>query len=112
MKTKIHGGTAIHGETSLCVTCRHSTIIRGQTIDEEIVDCSASFMRSRQIRFKVTSCSSYSDARLPSYHEMVRSAWILTPQSKRRTAGFIPANQLDPAELREILCADPDNSEG
>ena len=111
MKTKIHGETPIHGETSLCVTCHHSTIIRGQRLDEEIVDCTASLMQGRRIPFKVTACSSYSDARRPSYGELVRMAWILTPHSKRRPAGFIRASQLEPSELREILCGDPDNAE-
>jgi hypothetical protein len=112
MKTKVQGGTTVHGESSLCTTCHYSTIIRGRALDEEIVECNVSMMRGRQIPFKVTSCSAYSDARRPSYSEMVRTAWVLTPHSKRRPAGFVPASQLDAAELREILKCDPDNAEG
>ena len=67
MKTKVHGGTTVHGESSLCATCHYSTIIRGRTLDEEIVECNVSMMRGRLIPFKVTSCSAYGDARRPSY---------------------------------------------
>jgi hypothetical protein len=103
MKTKVHGGTAIQGGSSLCATCHFSTIIRGRSLDEEIVECNVSMMRGRLIPFKVTSCSAYSDARMPSYSEMVRTAWILTPHSKRRPAGFVRASDLNAQELREIL---------
>lgn len=104
MKTKVHGGSTVNGGSSLCATCHYSIIIRGRSLDEEIVDCSASsMMGGRRVPFKVTSCSAYSDARRPSYGEMVRTAWILTPHSKRRPAGFIRAADLDAQELREIL---------
>ena len=106
MITKVQGGTTIHGNSSLCATCHYSTIIRGQTLDEEIVECNVSSMMSgRRIPFKVTSCTAYSDARQPSYAEMVRTAWILTPHSKRRPAGFIRSTDLDAKELREVLMA-------
>ncbi|HEY0872196.1 MAG TPA: hypothetical protein VGD94_01895 [Vicinamibacterales bacterium] len=104
MKTKVHGGSTVNGGSSLCATCHYSIIIRGRSLDEEIVECSASsMMGGRRVPFKVTSCSAYSDARRPSYGEMVRTAWILTPHSKRRPAGFIRAADLDAQELREIL---------
>jgi hypothetical protein len=103
MKTKVHGGTPVDGGTSLCVTCHFSTITRGRGLNEEIVECNVSMTRGRLIPFKVTSCSAYSDARLPSYSEMLRTAWILTPHSKRRPAGFIRATDLDAGEFRQIL---------
>jgi hypothetical protein len=107
MKMKVHGGTAFDGASSLCATCHYSTIIRGRSLDEEIVECSAaSMMNGRRVPFKVTSCTAYSDARQPSYGEMVRTAWILTPQSKRRPAGFIRSTDLDAQELRELLMSD------
>ena len=108
MKTKVHGGTAINGASSLCATCHHSIIIRGRSLGEEIVECNASsMMNGRRVPFKVTTCTAYSDARQPSYSEMVRTAWILTPYSKRRAAGFIRSTDLDVHELREILMDDP-----
>ncbi|HEX6975297.1 MAG TPA: hypothetical protein VF147_12920 [Vicinamibacterales bacterium] len=103
MKTKVYGGTVTHEGSSLCETCSNSTIIRGRTLDEEIVECHASVMHGRRIPFKVTACSSYSDARLPSYADMVRTAWILTPHSKRRPAGFIRGADLKPDEFADIV---------
>jgi hypothetical protein len=102
---KIHGGTVAHGDSSLCATCCHSTIIRGRSIDEEIVECHASIMHGRTIPFRVTSCSAYADRRLPSYADMVQTAWILTPHSKRRPAGFVRSADLKPDELAEVMMA-------
>ena len=39
MRLKIVGGTADHGEPSLCLTCRLATIIKGQRLRDEIVNC-------------------------------------------------------------------------
>ena len=103
MYLKVHGGTVEHSDPSLCITCRHSSIIRGRTLDEEVVQCSASVMRSFVVPFKVTSCSSYSDARLPSYADLVRQAWILEPHSRRRPAGFIHARELKADELSAVV---------
>lgn len=60
-------------------------------------------MRGRTIPFKVSSCTAYTDARLPSYAELVHSAWILTPRSKRRAAGFVRSGDLKPEELADVL---------
>jgi len=40
MRLKIRGGTADFGEPSLCLTCRFATVIKGQRLREEIVECS------------------------------------------------------------------------
>jgi hypothetical protein len=109
MRTKVHGGTIQHGDASLCGTCAHSTIIRGQTLDEEIVECHASVMHGRVIPFKVTSCSSYADSRLPSYADMVQNAWVLNPGSKRRPAGFVRGSDLKPEEFAELVMAHDDD---
>ena len=85
MHLKVHDGTASNGDSNLCATCRLSTIVRGRTLDEEIVQCHALSMRSTRVTFKVTYCSAYSDARRPSYLQMVEHAWILQPGSKKKT---------------------------
>ena len=103
MELKVYGGTVSHGGSSLCNTCRHSTIIRGRSLEEEIVECHASVMRSLRIPFKVTSCTTYDDSRLPSYTDLVQSAWILRPHSRRRPAGFVHARELNPAELQAVM---------
>ena len=102
MRLKIHNGTPLNGDDSLCTSCRHSTIIRGRTLDEEIVHCHAASMRTTRVTFKVTSCSAYSDRRLPSVLELMEHAWILQRGSKRRSAGFIRASDLREEEMATL----------
>jgi hypothetical protein len=48
MRIKVHGGTAEHGQSSLCHTCRHATVVRGARLRDEIVECAAlSYQRNR-----------------------------------------------------------------
>ena len=103
MHLKVQNGTASNSESSLCNTCRLSTIVRGRTLDEEIVQCHALSMRSTRVTFKVTFCSAYSDARHPSYLQMLEHAWILQPGSKKRPAGFIRGADLRKDELSDIM---------
>lgn len=103
MQIKVRGGTPHHGGDNLCYSCRWSRVIRGQTIDEEIVHCDANHMTSIPIRFKVTSCSDYDDSRLPTYGELVQKAWILRPATKRRQAGFVHGRDLQYEEFTEIM---------
>ena len=102
MRIKVQDGTPIGSDSSLCTTCRCSTIVRGRTLDEELVLCSALGLRSVQITFKVTSCSDYADRRVPSYMEMRGDAWILQPGSKRRAAGFVRGSELQEEEMLEF----------
>jgi hypothetical protein len=102
MRIKVRDGTPIESESSLCATCRCSTIVRGRTLDEELVLCSAVGLRSVQITFKVTSCSDYADRRMPSYMEMMQDAWILQPGSRRKPAGFVRGSDLQEEEMREF----------
>ncbi len=99
MRIKIQDGTPISGESSLCSTCRCSTIVRGRTLDEELVLCSALGLHGVQITFKVTSCSDYADRRTPSYMEMMQDAWILQPGTRRRRAGFVRSSDLQEEDL-------------
>jgi hypothetical protein len=103
MHLKVQNGTVSNSDSSLCNTCRLSTIVRGRTLDEEIVQCHALSMRSTRITFKVTHCSAYSDARHPSYMQMLEHAWILRPGSKKRPAGFIRSADLREDELSDIM---------
>jgi hypothetical protein len=103
MLIKIYGGTRSGSGASLCETCRASRIVRGQTLDEEIVFCDATPMQSIRVGFKVTSCSDYADARQPTYLELLEKAWILTPASKRRPAGFVRASELQEEERARLM---------
>ena len=99
MHIKVHDGTPISSQSSLCSTCRCATIIRGRSLDEELVFCSALGLHGMQITFKVTSCSDYADLRTPSYMEMLQDAWILRPGSRKRPAGFVRGSELQHEEL-------------
>ena len=103
MHLKVQNGTAANSETNLCATCRLSTIVRGRSLDEEIVQCHASAMHTMRVTFKVTFCSAYSDARQPTYMQILEDAWILQPGSKRRPAGFIRGSDLKQEELAAIM---------
>ena len=110
MHIKVQEGTVVHGDSSLCVTCGHSTIIRGETANERIVECHASVMHARLIPFRVTACTAYADARLPSYGAMLRTAWILQPHAtKRRPAGFVRGEDLSAREFAAIVSDLPDD---
>ena len=99
MRFKVYNGTQSNAESSMCNTCRHSTIVRGTRLDEELVLCRGLSMRGLQITFKVSACSSYSDQRLPSYMELMEDAWVLQPGTKRRPAGFVRGSELRDKEL-------------
>ena len=70
----------VPGEPSLCGTCRFATIVKGQRLRDEIVECSRLTDHSR-ITFAVTFCTGYADRRLPSIREMEEIAWV--PRSER-----------------------------
>jgi len=99
MVIKIYGGTRIQAAPNLCETCRCSRIVRGTRDSEEIVFCSAMAMDPVRITFKVTSCTDYVDGTMPPYHELVQQAWILTPATRRRPAGFVRGSELQKEEL-------------
>jgi hypothetical protein len=102
MHIKVQNGTPTDTESTLCATCRCSTIVRGRTLDEELVVCSALGLRGVQITFKVTFCSDYADKRSPSYMEMIQDAWILQPGSRKRPAGFVRGSELQEEELFDL----------
>jgi len=102
MHIKVHRGTPRDDGDSLCYTCRFSRVIRGRSLDEEIVICDASHLTQMQITFKVTSCTDYCDNRVPAYGELVQQAWILQPGSRKRPAGFVRGSDLRDEELAQF----------
>jgi hypothetical protein len=97
MRLKIRGGTANSGEPSLCFTCRFATVVRGQRLREEIVECRRLSDDSR-ITFPVNFCTGYADRRHASLREMEDIAWILRSDPRRNEIGFVKASQLKPQE--------------
>jgi hypothetical protein len=103
MRIKVYGGTVPNDGDSLCATCRYSRITRGRRIDEEIVFCEASHLRTTWITFKVTSCSEYSDQSQPTCFELMQQAWILQPASRKQPAGFVRASDLREEEFSKYM---------
>lgn len=103
MLIKVYGGTRNEPAASLCESCRFSRIVRGRTLDEEIVFCDAGATDTTRIAFKVTSCSNYLDSRVPSIGELFEKAWVLKPATRRRAAGFVRGSDLREKEAAEYF---------
>lgn len=71
---KIYGDhtRSTDGGSGLCATCRKLTVIRGESARDTLLLCDVS---GGPLRFKVTECSAYDDARTPQLHELYQSAW-------------------------------------
>lgn len=77
---------------SLCYTCRNAQVMRGQTLDREIVLCDEIIyggMAGQRVPFKISECNKYADSNHPSKHDMEQVAWILKTDKGRRI-GFQP----------------------
>ena len=103
MLIKVYAGTRREPASSLCESCRFSRIIRGRTLEEEIVFCDAGATDTTRIAFKVTSCSNYLDSRVPSIGELFEKAWVLKPATRRRAAGFVRGSDLREREAAEFF---------
>lgn len=98
MRIRVHDGTPRGEDKPLCDSCRHSRIVRGRSLDEEMVWCDLP-MRTMLMPFKVTSCTHYDDQRFPTYMEFMQTAWILKTGQKGRPAGFVPAREVQAEAL-------------
>jgi hypothetical protein len=98
MRLKIQGGTATQTEPSLCLTCRHATVVRGRALRDEIIECDYLSGRNRRIAFSVTFCNAYVDRTHPTIREMEDIAWVLRTDAKRKQVGFTRASDLKPAD--------------
>ena len=98
MRIKVRGGTVEHGQASLCGTCRYATVVKGRSLQEEIVECGQLTSGSARITFPVTSCSGYLDRRQATLREMEELAWVLRTDASRKQIGFVQARTLKPRE--------------
>lgn len=98
MRIKIQGGTVQNGQSSLCHTCRHATVVRGARLRDEIVECAVLGYRQNRVTFPVTTCSDYVSRQHPSLREMEEIAWILRTDAKRHRVGFVPSKELKPKD--------------
>ena len=98
MRIKIHGGTVQSGQSSLCHTCRHATVVRGARLRDEIVQCAVLGYRNSRVIFPVTTCSDYVSRQHPSLREMEEIAWVLRTDAKRHRVGFVASRDMKPKE--------------
>lgn len=98
MRIKIRGGTVQHGEESLCVTCRYATVVRGQRLRDEIVECGQLTGGHSRVCFPVTSCTGYMSRAHPTLREMEDIAWVLRTDPRRKQIGFVAARDLKPKD--------------
>jgi hypothetical protein len=98
MRLKIQGGTVRYGESSLCLTCRHATVVRGPGLQDRIVNCGQIINGAPRISFPVHSCTGYVDKRHPSLYEMEDIAWVLRSGARKGQIGFVRARDLRPRE--------------
>lgn len=106
MRLTILGGTPRHDRTSLCLTCRHATVIEGSALRDRIVECSQLSSRNARITFPVAFCNRYADRRQPSLRDMEEIAWVLRTDPKKNTIGFVHARYLS---LRDRYVLDDDD---
>jgi hypothetical protein len=58
LRIKVDGGT-ISGDSFLCESCQHSTVMRGASIKEMLVRCCAHDGPPFSVAFRVLKCNSY-----------------------------------------------------
>lgn len=95
---KVRGGTTLGGP-SLCVTCRWSRIMGGESLNQEITFCE---QIDSPIRFKVRNCSEYLHKNHPTLGEMREAAWILRTDPTRKAIGFVPYKNLTAEERGKL----------
>jgi len=105
MYLKIRGGTARNDHSSLCLSCRHATVVRGASLRDEIVQCARLSDGVNRITFPVTSCSGHVDRMHATISEMEETAWILRSDPRRNEVGFVKASSLKPRD-RYVLSED------
>jgi len=98
---KVRNGTARHDGESLCKSCRHATIIRGERIDEEIIRCGELSGNASAIRFKVVECSSHQSKAESTLNMMREIAWEVRTDKTGKKIGFM--SPLDARQKKDDL---------
>jgi hypothetical protein len=75
MKIKVRGGT-LPGGKSLCFSCNHSDVIRGQN-GQEIILCKALSWDRKRITFPVAECTMFHSGGSISLSSLKEIAWIV-----------------------------------
>lgn len=98
MRANGSDGAPYSGQQSLCSSCRYSTVVRGPSLGDEIIECAQLSTDGSRITFPVTFCSVYVNRAQPSLREMEEIAWVLRSDPKRRQMGFVRARDLKPRD--------------
>lgn len=86
MLIKIHKGTPNTSGASLCLSCHHAGIMRGERESEVRVNCS-NFPEPPPFN-NVVECSAYSDKSKATLQDMRELAWVLVTDRARTKIGF------------------------
>lgn len=73
-------------------------MIRGRSLQEEIVECAKLASGHGRIPFPVTHCTEYLDHNHPSLYDMESIAWVLRTDASRRHIGFVRSRDLEPSD--------------
>lgn len=79
---KVRNGTP-KTATSLCISCRHATVIKGSNF-QYMIRC---HQIEKTIDFPVSECSTYDNKAHPQMYQMEEIAWIVQTRN-RGPAGF------------------------
>ncbi|SRR5260221_298578 len=101
-KFKMKGATARFDEPSLCLSCKHAILVRGEKLSQEYVECEALYSHMSPIRTKITSCSAHIDKNHPSLRELEDMAWVLRTDNRTRKIGFVPSKDLKAPERYKL----------
>lgn len=77
-------------------------MVRGERASDTVLKCGI----IGRLRFKVTECSAYDDARIPSVHTLGQSAWRLFEIPRTGEKRFV-----SPAEFANLTKADDDDDD-
>jgi hypothetical protein len=106
MVARVKNRTPLHSE-SLCETCALAHIERGYGESELFVVCQATSPDHR-VKYRIRDCSSYIEKKRQTLYEMGKIAWLLMPREGKRTAGFVPAVELEKEPEIELFLSDPE----
>ena len=90
----VRGGTPI-GTKSLCSTCSHAQIIKGEAGSEQVTLCNQiSFYAAKPVPFNVvTDCNKYNEEGRASKFDMEKTAYIIATDPRGKPIGFVNNQQ-------------------
>ena len=97
IQKRVKEGTPFYGKRPLCLTCRHSSVVRGETLNQTIISCPFGAFEGR-VPFCVTECTDYLQINALSLSEMSNVAHVLTLDRKGEWGFLSPKEYGDSKE--------------